>query len=122
MLTDRPSLTAGTAAAEPLLFPSVSLSIILYWFPVCLSSLSLSFSLLCLAPSSPSHDLFLMCFYTIFLSFLHPTLYKQELHSQCLLLPMMLAMTASSVVNIMSLSLWFDKKNVMQYYTEFKQR
>lgn len=43
MLTDRPDLTAGSsasAAAEPLLFPSASFSIIVYRHPVCLFSLS----------------------------------------------------------------------------------
>lgn len=90
----------------------------------CVFILSVSvFPPLSLTPSSPSHNLFLTCFYTIVLSLLCPTLHKQELHSQCLLLPMMLAMTTSSVVNIMSLSLWFDKIFFfMQYYTEFKQR
>lgn len=97
MLTDRPGLTAGTtasAAAEPLLFPSLSLCI-LYKLPVCLISLSFY------SVSHPplSHYLFLSCLYTIFLSFLRPTLHKPGLRR---LLPVRLMMTSSFVVNLMS--------------------
>lgn len=80
MLTDRPGLTTATAAsaaAEPLLFSSSLLSIILLLTPCTFNQFfSPSVSL------PPLSDyLFLTC--TIFLSFLRPTLDKLELHSQC---------------------------------------